>query len=284
MPSPKTMRYCLFFRKMMWLVSFVVLFLFLNKTAMAGWILTGTYIDSEGRTMPQRFFIENNKVKYEMHDFIYIFDLNAKSLILINIDKLTYCKTTLDAYISFKRSMMTQRLGELLKSVPENERNQWKEEYTRQISREGTIPAQSGDSVTINDTKTDFKMVTYDTDKYAVSVNGLRVEEVWIAPALKMDSDFNWAGYFEFMAALSLREGDVKLMTSKPYKELLSAGFPLRRIMYTSVGNNEWQVNLLEEKNIPDYEFYTPALCKSVNLQQWFTQPVQKAAAYDDYE
>ncbi len=219
-----------------------------------------------------------------MHDYIYIFDLNNKSLILINIDKLTYCKTTLDAYLTYKRNMMTQRLGELLKSVPENERNHWKEEYTRKINREGTIPDQNGDSVSINDTKVDFKMVNYNTDKYAVSLNGLRVEEVWIAPALKMDPDFSWESYFEFMAALSLREGDVKLMTSEPYKKLLSAGFPLRRIMYTTIGNNEWQVNLLEEKNIPDYEFYTPALCKSVSLQQWFTQPVEKAAGYDDYE
>jgi hypothetical protein len=284
MLSAKTTRYRLFIRKMMWLFSLVVLFLFLNKPAMAGWIFTGTFIDSEGRTMPRRFFIENNKVKYEMHDFAYIFDLNYKSLILINNDKLTYCETTLDAYMLYKRDMMTQQLGELLKSVPEDERNQWKEEYTRKIGQEGTILARGGDSVTISDTKTDFKMVNYNTDKYTVSVKGLRVEEVWIAPALKMDSEFNWAEYFEFMAALSLSEGDVKLMTSEPYKKLLSTGFPLRRIMYTTVGNKEWQVNLLEEKNIPDYEFYTPALCKSVNLQQWFTQPIEKAAAYDDYE
>jgi hypothetical protein len=284
MPSVKSTKYSFFRFKILWLVSFVVLFLSVNQPVQAGWILTGTYIDTEGKAMPQRFFIENNKFKYEMHDFIYIFDFNTKGLILINIDKLTYCKTTLDAYLSFKRSLMAKRLDEMLKSVPENEQNKWKEEYSKKIDLEGTIPAQNGDSVTINDTKIDFKMMNFDTDKYAVSVNGLRVEEVWIAPTLKMETDFNWANYFDFMAALSLREGDVKLMTSKPYEALLSTGYPLRRIMYTQLGTNEWQVNLIEKKNIPDYEFYTPALCKSVTLQQWFSQPVEKVSDYDDYE
>jgi len=127
-------------------------------------------------------------------------------------------------------------------------------------------------------------MMNYDTDKYTVSLNGLRVEDVWIAPALKMNTDFSWDRYFDFMAALSLREGDLNLMTSKIYRKLLSTGYPLRRIMYTSIGNNEWQVNKLEEKNIPDYEFYTPDKCKSVTLQQWFAKTSEKTIRYDDYE
>lgn len=270
--------------KVIWIIAVVILIGFPVQNLRAGWILTGRYIDTEGRVMPQRFFIENNKVKYEMHDFIYIFDLNVKSLILINIDKLTYSKTTLDAFLTYRKNLKTSRLDEMLASVPENERDTWRKEFMKKVNTEGTVPGNTGDSVTINDTRIDFRMVNYDTDKYAVSVNGLRVEEVWIAPALQMGNDFEWAKYFDFMAALSLREGDIRLMTSEPYKNLLSQGFPLRRIMYTPVGNNEWQVNLLEQKNIPDYEFYTPAMCKSLTLQQWFSQLVDKQEVYDDYE
>lgn len=256
----------------------------LTERAFAGWVLTGQYIDIDGRVMPQRFFIENNKVKYEMHDYIYIFDLKTNGLILINIDRLTYCKTTLGAYLDYERSLMKQRLDELMESVPEEQQAVWREQYMQQVKMHGTVPAQSADSVTINDTKIDFKIGNFETDKYAVSLNGLRVEEVWIAPGIKVEPDFSWDRYFEFMAALSLREGDLKLMTAEPYRALLSTGYPLRRIMYSQFGTNEWQVNLIEEKNIPDYEFYTPDLCKSVTLQQWYTKTVEKNSGYDDYE
>ncbi len=265
-------------------ITSFLLVLTLSLPAYAGWILTGRYIDTDGRVLPQRFFIEHNKFKYEMHDFIYIFDFNNQSLILIDISRLTYCKTTLDAYLAYKRDLMTQRLTELMKSIPEGERSAYREEYMHKVADAGKIPPPTTDSVTISDTKIDFRMMNYDTDKYTVSLNGLRVEDVWIAPALKMNDDFSWDRYFDFMAALSLREGDLNLMTSEIYRKLLSTGYPLRRIMYTSIGNNEWQVNKLEEKNIPDYEFYTPDKCKSVTLQQWFAKTAEKTTRYDDYE
>lgn len=250
----------------------------------AGWLLTGKNISGEGRDVPERIFIEQYKIKMEWPDFIATFDLKAMTLILVDPIKLTYYQGTLADYTAGLKAFKLAALKESLKGMTEAQAAESDKMYGAQIEHYYDLPQTRAGLVSVQKIEVVLKMVGYLTSKYDISFNGLKQEEVWIAPGMQAGNGFDWSIYYQFLKATGIEDKTLVYMNSPEYFDLLKTGFPLRRITTADGFRTEFQVNMLEEKNIPDYEFYTPSLCKKLTIAGWLGQQRDKEEVYDDYE
>jgi len=250
----------------------------------AGWLITGKNIDTEGKTIQLRIYIEEQNVKIEQPQYIAQFDMKTRRIILVDPVKLTYYQGTLLEYQDGVKAFKKKALKIATSDMEIEQANKYNRAYLDQIEQYFDIPKVELGSLTVKKTDIVFKMVGWQTEKYEILMNGLLKEQVWIAPGMNVGEGFDWSLYFTFLKAAGLEDESLSYMNSPEYLELMKTGFPLRKMVITSGAQAEFQVNRLEEKTIHDYEFYTPSLCKELTIAEWLQQRVADEDINDDYE
>jgi hypothetical protein len=265
-------------------VLFPVLFTAYPGETQAGWILTGRYIDQDGKTILQRYFIENSKMKFEQYNLIYTIDFLSGELILVDPEKLIYFKGTLNSYISEVKRLKYDQLDQLISRLPESQQVDTHAEYSRPLKNFGERPRPVSDTVNLSRLPDSLIIVGQPSEKYLVSVGKQKVEELWISPGLKINDVFSWPDYLYYLSVLEPENRTINYMVSDAYLQMLNNGFPSRRIMIISGYRTEFQLNKIENKIIPEYEFLTPVLCKEISLESWLNRNAKEIPVYDDYE
>jgi hypothetical protein len=250
----------------------------------AGWILTGKYIDKDGNTALQRFFIQDQKVKFEQYNIIYTLNFATNEVILVDPVNLLYYKGTLQSYVMGMKNYKNRQLSLLMNEIPKDQQGDYKKEYELSIEEIGREIIPDKDSVVILRLVDSLKIIGQPSEKYQVSVNSRKIEEVWISPGLDVSKQFSWKKYLYFLSIVEPENTTFNYMITSPFMQLLDKGFPTRRIMIRNGYRTEFQINKMEEKGIPDYEFYTPSLCKELTFDEWIDRSKSKESLNDDYE
>ena len=268
------------------ILHFILLFVFCAflKQVQAGWIFTGKYIDPDGKTIMQRYFFQGDYVKFERYNLIYTLNMKTGALILVDPENLVYYQGTLDNYIGELKKSKQKKLEVLLRDIPAGEQEEYSRLYNKQISAVGQPPVPVSDPVTFSPMNDSLRVGKYLAQKYQVNIKGLKAEEIWIAPGLKISASFDWSHFLSLVYILEPWNTSIRYMISGPFMELLQKGYPVRRIVQLGGFRSEFQVNRIEEKEIPEYEFYTPALCKAISLDKWIEHVPSAEPQYDDYE
>jgi hypothetical protein len=267
-------------------VKFVLIFMFSMcfYSANAGWKLTCRLVDKEGTTIPYRLYIEGQKIKIERHDFIYTADLSTGSLILIDPINLLYCETTLLEYATKNNILMTSRLRMAEKTDNPATNDTIFDSFPLNAETGNYLPPVSQDSVNWRKTSDSLRVSNYTAYRYVFSAGKTKLEEVWLAPELKLKDEINWRKLYEFLTVVDKQGIMVSYMLTPEYEELMKIGYPVRKFIYNGFIKTDWQVNLIEEKKIPAYEFYKPDLCKKLNIDDWIAQSTRADYLDDDYE
>lgn len=264
--------------------SLILMFFLAFHSVNAGWKLTCRYVDKEGSTIPYRLFIEGNKIKIERHDFIYTADLSTGSLILTDPVNLLYCETTLREYALKNNKLMTSRLRLAEEREPSSTNDTVFDKYPVNTETGNFLPEIFSDSVSWRKTNDSLMVSNYKAFRYVFSTGKMKLEEVWLAPDLKLKDEMDWDKLYEFLTVIDNQKAMVSYMLTPEYRELMKIGYPVRKLIYSGFIKNDWQVNLIEEKKIPAYEFFTPDLCKKLTIDEWIAQTTSSDYLYDDYE
>lgn len=260
---------------------FVSLILFWSNTLYGGWILTGRYIDQEGKTILQRWFIQDYKVKFEQYDIIYTFNLNTGEIILVDPVNLVYHQTSINSLISAQKEYKKGQLEVLLENIPSENREDIRQEYLQFINQFGNPPVPEQDSLSVFRVNDTLKALGKPTEKYQINLEGRKMEEIWISPSLDLRMHYSWEKYLYFYSVIDPGNRMPAYMYHPDFLSLLDKGFPVRRIILKEGYKTEVQINRMEEKTIPDYEFFTPSQCRKVSYAEWLGRDDPE---YDDYE
>ena len=252
----------------------------------AGWIITGKIVDREGRTIMKRYFIEGNDVKVERYNLIYSVNLTTENIILVDPVKLVFVRTNLHAYTEKMRQIKAKRLDKLLVLVPEDQKASIGKQNQLQIEQDIDLNKMIVDSLEINQLPDTTKLLEYRAVKFSVEKTGLPMEDVFFTKEVDISSELDMKALLKFMYILEPEDKTIGYMAAKPYLETFKKGLVLRRFIYEDGYRSEWQVNLIEHKAIPFYEFVTPDKCKELTLDKWVETHSEPESNndYDDYE
>lgn len=265
-------------------IAFLIL-IALPYNAQAGWMINGRIIDREGNTILKRYFIQNNVVKVETYNLIYICNLKTESIILVDPVNLVYTRTTLSDYRSKMRDIKLERLQKLLTLIPDDKKSEYESVYREQIEQQILLPENSGDSLEISIMSDNEKMLGHKATKYKISENGRKKEEFIFTSEINISDQLDMNTFLNYIYLIEPEDNTVKYLASDKYKETFKNGLVLRRFIFEDGYRSEWQVNQTENKNIPSYEFGIPDLCKEVSLDKWISRNSDADNKYyDDYE
>lgn len=256
----------------------------LSLSAKAGWLINGRVIDSEGKVVLHRIFIQDQLIKVERYNLIYICDLQKQTLILIDPENLVFCRTSLKSYADATRRMMSRRLEPVMAGIAAEGSGKELSLYQHKIDSIGILPPPAAQPVECTLVEDSVKLGGHITEKYQFNISGLKKEEIWIADIPGLKNALNRDAFYPFLALVEKQGEMVRYMQTPGYSGLLEKGFPVRRMIYSQGVRTEWQVNKFEEKAIPAYEFMNPALCKEITVQDWLERTGRTDYLEDDYE
>jgi len=266
-----------------WLTLIAILVFPFNL--LAGWIITGRYIDREGNTIMKRYFIQSNMIKVEVYNLLYICDLKNENIILIDPENLVYTKTSLSAYRAKIKSIKLARLAELLLLIPEEQKTEYDRIYRSEVDQEIILPVIDDDSLIIRQLPDTSKLLGYKTLKFSIFENGLKKEEFFFTNDVNLSKDIDFATFLQYAFLIEPEDYTLKYLNSENYLATVKDGLVTRRFIFKDGFRSEWQVNKVEFKDIPAYEFGKPDLCKEVNLDKWLARKNNADEKYyDDYE
>lgn len=265
--------------------SILTIFLLLPVNLLAGWVITGRFIDREGRTILKRYFIQDNLVKVERYNLIYTCDLNTGSIIMVDPEILVFTQTNLNELTSKILTINNERLDKLLNLIPEDQKSFYKELFKVQSLAKVVLPENNGDSLSIEKIQDSIKLLGHNALKYKISVSGRKKEEFFFTPEVDISGDFNWPKFLCFQYLIEPEDKTIEYLATEKYLDFIKNGLVLRRFIYQDGYRSEWQVNNIETKTIPGYEFGKPALCKEISIDKWLGRAKKDGGKYyDDYE
>ncbi len=252
---------------------------------LAGWEITGRIIDREGNTILKRYFIQDNEIKVEKYDLIYSCNLKTESIIIVDPINLVFVKTTLKAYQSKMLEIKINIINDLLDFIPDNQKMEYESLYKTKAEKEIVLHDFINDSLIIRQLADTVKLMGYDALKFNITSNGRKLEEFFFTSEVNISKDINMGLFLQYAYLLEPEDFTIKYMVSKKYLETVNDGLVIRRFMFQDGYRTEWQVNKIDKKNIPAYEFGEPDLCKEITLDKWFIRRNQTDDKfYDDYE
>lgn len=266
--------------KLLLLISLLTL----TVTCSAGWVLTGRYIDQEGRTIMQRWFIQDQKVKFEQYNIIYTINFVTGEIILVDPELLIFYKANISDYIDDYKRYRNDKLNLLISRTATEKKEEIIASFNKEIDAFGEPQPVCPDSLSFQRMKDSLVVFGAPTEKYQLRINGIKTEEIWISPAVNVNLQFSWKLYKYYLSLIEPNSATPCYESADLFLALLDKGFPVRRIMIRDGYKTESQVSREERRDIPDYEFYIPDLCKQVPLKQWLERGSVAKTEYDDYE
>ncbi len=251
----------------------------------AGWVITGRYIDREGNTTFKRYFIQDDDVKVERYNLIYSINLKTENIILVDPENLVYTKTSFKAYSAKMKDIKIKRLNELLGLIPDDQKMEYERKYRAEIEQDVFLSITPGHSLSITALPDTSKLLGYQTAKFNFSENGLKKEEFFFTTDVDISADMDMGVFLKYVYLLEPEDKTTRYMASETYLDMIKNGLVLRRYIFQDGFRSEWQVNQVEQKKLPAYEFGVPALCKEVTLDKWLVRKNNTDEQYyDDYE
>lgn len=236
----------------------------------SGWVVTGRYVNADNKTFMQRYFIQNNKIKYEQHDFIYSYDFKTDKLILINIDSLLYVKTTLSKYLEKKNADDEKILNNLAEKFLTEATTSRKLDFKVQVEiKSDRFPANDS-TISIIQGNEKKSYLGHNAYNYTLYSANKVVEKIYYTDEVACFSDIDLDTFFYLQQLFNPFDKNYQIFASNKYKSFFQKGLMIRRFVSDKGRPTEFQINKYEQKLIPEYEFDIPALCKEISLEKWF--------------
>jgi hypothetical protein len=250
-------------------------------TSYAGWVMEQT----DGTTT----YLENGRVKSEFSgegtSISHIIDSTKGIITMVDKNRKVYGSGTPEEYCeatqSFGREMQEQAMAGLppeQRKMIEEQMRQFKQ--TPKETKKGNMPKPV---VSIKKTGSGDIIAGHKTDKYTVTRDGDKYQDIWIASDISMQDEMKKLNLDKFNTIEKrmdkcMNMSEEAAMMSDPldsleYRKLTESGFIMREVYYTGAGpggDEKTEVVRLEKKSIPDSVFKIPAGYKRLPIKELF--------------
>lgn len=247
----------------------------------AGWVVqwTNTAVKSTGERMPAQsssMAIAGNRVRTEQPEAVTLMDCNTGRFSLLNPDKQYFWSGTVDDYV---REVSQHRASALQEKMGQDPRKKKQKAGEDKPFRPKPVDPAKLQPVSITKTGETEKIAGYDTEKYAVLVNGELFQEIWVAPSLDVSADLNWDRYLadqrKLSAAMLGKSGEAysALYFNDEYRKLLAKSFALKTVVHHIAGGFERAATSVRQADVPASDFEVPESYRKVRLTDVLSAP-----------
>ena len=235
---------------------FLILFLLMQGSSVAGWLISEESTDSFGNRLVQTTFIQNNLIRYETPSSIAIVDLNNKIITMIFSQYKVYWSGTTNDLRLNTIAIFDSQLEQMLIGIPEYKRKELDSIYLeiRQQLLDSSIYI-TDQNIAVIETDVKQNLLGYNAVKYNIVVDSTLIESIWHTTEVKPYDDIDIGNMISFMHQLNQGTGKGNISHTKEYLELLRSGMLLKSIEFSPDSNNYQTIvtNIREVEIVPDF-------------------------------
>lgn len=249
--------------------AFVVLLMMaLCQEALAGWVIKSRTTDMYGESGIETTWIQNNKMKSSAMGETTIINMTDGTLTMIDEQAKTYWQVAIkDARDAFRKAS-ENFIEEALKNVPEGQQEMYRSLFSEMENMYDDIDPDkiSRVDIKVEQTGKSEQIAGYKADEYHILVDGLLVEQIWLAKDLDVSRDLNRKKMMEAMLELQ-QTGDNEMLYefTDAYLDLFGKGFEMRSI--DSEGE-KIEVTSVEQKQLDASVFEIPAGYREITIEE----------------
>jgi hypothetical protein len=254
----------------------VVLFMMAGTFSLArpGWVITER-ISGPGFEVSQEntIYIKDNRIKSIEGEHHFIFDLNNWQLTLILPSLEGYWRGTPSEFLEQSAEIALEYLKQELLRADDSDRPYLESLYedlkmeigqgSAGVSFIGQLPVE------IVMTGRQDVILGYPVNQYVVYSDGIRVEELWLTPGIRLGDVYEYGKFRAFSDEMTWGQIFQDYRSSEQYIHLLKQGLPLRTLEFDIEGLvSVTEAIRIENTDIPASTFQVPAGYKPVTLKE----------------
>ncbi len=243
----------------------------------SGWIITErTSGKDTDITLESTLYIKDNMIKSVDQEQQLIFDLNQWKLTVLNTPGENYWDGTPSEYLEEMMAYAIVYLEEEIRHADELNRP-----YLEALYEDLKMEIKQADAgisfigelpVDIVMTGARDRMLGYTVDQYVVYVDGIRVEELWLARDISLEEQYDFEKFRAFSDEMTWGLIFQDYRSSRQYIHLLKQGLPLKTIELHEDGSvSVTEATRVEYTEVPEETFMVPAGWQPMPLSESMT-------------
>ncbi|MFC2104228.1 DUF4412 domain-containing protein [Bacteroidota bacterium] len=249
--------------------------LFINLQATAGWVITQQSYDSdEGveTALIETIYLQDNIMKIVQPEMVTMFNLNTETITLMSPIKKVYWTGEITDYKKEIIEAMQTAMEEQLKNAQEEQKEMIRKMYQGMIEGIENPSKFAGEEpeeyeLQIEKTGEKERIAEHTAYKYQITVNGSLKEEAWLSESSRPHKEFDLNKFYDVFGEFTSQAGTSSFyQNDNNYIEFAKKGFPLKSINYYGGYESISEVTNLEKEDIDASEFTPPADFQKVSL------------------
>lgn len=248
----------------------LILFIFAPTLCQAGWLIIERQEDRFGNSESQSIFIQDQQIRIETPESVFIIDLQQDLLTLVFPQKMFYWTGHPDTLRKALFDKLAVQVEVMLQHIAEYERDSARRTFDRQL-----LALKTGEQGFMTPIEPVIKPeMRADTilgrlvNPYEIWSDTVLLERVWLSNDLDPYQQIDKEKLRKFTQLFSPPSRLSAFRQSEAFKNLTQHGIVMRSVMPFAYGESKTEVVVLRETNIPPVFFAPPADYRPASVEE----------------
>lgn len=248
----------------------LVLFVFVPTACHAGWLIIEKQEDRFGNSESQSIFIQDQQIRIETPESVFIIDLQRDLLTLVFPQKMFYWTGHPDTLRKALFDKLAIQVEVMLQHIAENERDSARRTFDRQLLalKSGEQGFMRAIEPTIKGENRNDTILGRLVTPYEILSDSILLEKVWLSNDVDPYSQIDKEKLRKFTQLFSPPSRVSAFRQSEGFKNLTQNRIVMRSVMPFAYGESKTEVVVLRETNIPAEFFAPPADYRPASVEE----------------
>lgn len=252
------------------LVLFLLMLILSPVFGRAGWLIIERQEDRFGNSEIQSIFIQDQQLRIETTESIFIIDLERELLTLVFPQKMFYWTGHPDSLRLALFDKLASQVELMLQHIHESERDSARVTFDKQLHalKSGELGFMSAIEPIIEQENQPDTILSHLVVPYLIRSDSSLLERVWLSTDVDPYESIDKVKLEKFTQLFSPPSRVAAFRQSKGFKELTKNRIVMRSVMPFSYGESKTEVVVLRETKIPADFFSPPADYREAAIEE----------------
>ena len=256
--------------RLIFTVLLTALLLPMLKAQQTGWFLIEQQEDRFGNFSFQSVFIQDQQIRIENAESIYILNLTTNEITLVFPAQKLYWTGSSDTLKYAVTERLKQEIAEILARMPEHARAEADSSFKKDLEllETGASLLEPPNTPKIVKNNTSDTILGYAVDAYSVSMDSLLLENIWICTELNPYAHINKQQLREMTRMFNPPSRVAAHRESTNFRQLTDSALLMRSVIPTPVGESKTEITQIKNIVVPQDFFSPPPDYKSALIEE----------------
>lgn len=249
---------------------FITTFSMALRSQQAGWFIIEQQEDRFGNFSSQSVFIQDQQLRIENAESVFLLDLANDTLTLIFPEQKIYWHGRPQQLREAILNRLKQQVDEILARLPEYKRAEADSSFRKDLKlfESGIQPADSLIPITTEKKISNDTILGHPTIQYTFYLDSVLLESIWITEEINPYAGIDRSALREMTSIFNPPTRVAAHRESELYQQLLKNALVMRSVIPTPIGESTTEIKQISSIHIPEAFFLPPPDYKNALIEE----------------